>query len=171
MTGGPMDFSLGFFQTVLKNGFHSRSLPVRAPGTRCRQMAMYVVYESPLQTIVENLENYGGLPETAFLKNVPTVWDRSVVLDADVGGYLVMARKRGKEWYIGAITDWNPREIRIPLSFLEEGTYSAEIYSDRANIELNPMAVLLRNTTVSGTDVLNAPLGPGGGYAVRLIPN
>jgi alpha-glucosidase len=131
---------------------------------------MYVVYESPIQTVVDDIEAYSGRPEFEFLKTVPTIWDQTMVLDAEVGKYIVIARKRGREWYIGAITDWSPRELRISLSFLEEGAYNAEIYSDRANIELNPMAVLVRNIAVSRTDLLTAPLGPGGGYAVRLIP-
>src|SRR5204863_4658983 len=92
-------------------------------GTRCHQLAMYVVYESPLQMLADSPTNYLREPETMeFLRTIPTVWDETRVLDGRIGDYVVVARRRGRDWFVGAMTDWTPRELEIDLaSFLPAG--------------------------------------------------
>ena len=97
-------------------------------GTRCHQVAMYVVYEAPLQMMCESPSTYYKEQETVdFIAQVPTVWDETKVLKAAVGEYIVVARKKGEKWYIGAMTDWSPREFEIDFSFLGQGDYQMEV--------------------------------------------
>ena len=92
-------------------------------GTRCHQLAMYVVYESPLQMLADSPTNYMREPETMeFLRPIPTVWDETRVLDGRIGDYVVVARRKGQDWFVGAMNDWTPRELEIDLaSFLPAG--------------------------------------------------
>ena len=97
---------------------------------------MYVVFESPLQMLADSPSNYLREPEAMeFLGPVPTVWDETRVLDAKIGEYVVVARRSGRDWYIGAMTNWTPRELEIDLSFLPAGTLRMEAYQDGVNAE------------------------------------
>ena len=105
-------------------------------GTRCQQLAMYVVFESPLQMLADAPSNYLREPESLeFLSAVPTVWDETRVLDARVGEYILLARRHGKEWYVGAMTNWTARDLDVDLSFLGSGAYQADIYHDGSNAD------------------------------------
>jgi alpha-glucosidase len=171
MLAGPMDFTPGCFRTTRKETFSARANPPVVMGTRCHQLAMYVVYESPLQMCVDYPASYQNQPGLTFLNSVPTIWDETRVLDGEVGDFIVVARKRGDTWYIGAMTDWTPRELFIPLDFLGEGRFEAEIFSDKADVIINPTGVLIRrNDQITSTDRLVVPLGPGGGYVARINP-
>ena len=101
-------------------------------GTRCHQLAMYVVYESPLQMLADSPSNYLREPETMeFLGRSPRVWDETRVLDAKIADYVVVARRSGRDWYVGAMTDWTPRELEIDFSFLPAGSFQMESLSGR----------------------------------------
>lgn len=129
MLAGPMDYTPGAMINEQKTGFHPVYYRPMSQGTRIHQLAMYVVYESPLQMLADSPSNYMREREIMkFLSKVPTVWDETKVLNAKVGDYITVARKSGNEWYIGAMTDWTPRTLQIDLSFLEDGKYVAEIY-------------------------------------------
>ena len=95
-------------------------------GTRCHQAAMFVVYESPIQVFSGNPSQ--GLLEMNFMEligSIPTTWDTTMVIDGKVGDFIVTARKKGEDWYIGAMTDWTAREVSVDLSFLDDGDYTA----------------------------------------------
>ena len=107
-----------------------------ALGTRCQQLAMYVVYESPLQMLSDSPTNYEREPESLeFLREVPTTWDESKALGGKISEYVVIARRSGSDWYIGAMSDWTARDLDIDLSFLPAGNFTMEAYQDGVNAD------------------------------------
>ena len=121
---GPMDFTPGAMLNATKAGFAQIFDRPMAMGTRCHQLAMYVVFESPLQMLADSPSNYLREPEAMeFLSAVPTVWDETRVLDAKIAEYVVVARRKGSDWYIGAMTNWTPRDLEIDLGFLPAGNF------------------------------------------------
>jgi len=170
MLAGPMDYTPGGFSNATREGFRPQNKEPMTMGTRCHQLALYVVFESPLQMLVDYPGNYRGEPGMEFLRRVPVTWDQTIVLNGKVGDYVTIARQRGDEWYMGAITDWSPRTLDIPLMFLGDGDYTAEIYSDGDDAAVNPESVKIEEKTVTQEENLTLSLAPGGGAAVRLYP-
>lgn len=136
MVAGPMDFTPGAMRNSAQKDFHiSFERPVSL-GTRCHQIAMYVVFESPLQMLCESPSTYLHEHESVeFISKIPSVWDETIVLEAAVSDYIVVARRNGADWYIGAMTDWNPVEFQIDFSFLPEGKFEMEIMRDGVNAD------------------------------------
>ena len=167
MLAGPMDYTPGAFRTVLRKDFQPRAREPLAQGTRGHQLAMYVVYESPLQMLVDYPAAYRGQPGIEFLGRVPTTWDATRVLDGGVGEFITVARRSGTEWYVGSMTNWEARELSIPLRFLGSGSYLAEVYAD---VEGDPTGVRRKQLRVRSTDEVTARLAPGGGHVMRIYP-
>jgi alpha-glucosidase len=168
---GPMDYTPGAMLNAQKDMFAPIFKRPMALGTRCHQLAMYVVYESPLQMLSDSPSNYEREPESLeFLREVPTEWDDTVPLDGKISQYLVVARRNGKEWYVGAMSDWTPRDLQIGLSFLPAGDFTMEAYEDGINADR--MASDYKKTTarVSQGSDLKIHLAPGGGWAARIHP-
>jgi alpha-glucosidase len=132
---------------------------------------MYVIYFSPLQMVPDYPDAYESSPqEFAFIKEIPTVWDDTRVIDAVPGDYITVARRSGDTWFVGSMTDESPRLLKIPLDFLDPTTeYVAEIFTDGVDADQNPEHVQIEKTRVSSSSVLEIALAPGGGYAARLI--
>jgi alpha-glucosidase len=171
MLAGPMDFTPGAMLNAQKKDFAISFDRPMSQGTRCHQLAMYVVFESPLQMLCDSPSNYLREPECMeFLAKVPSVWDATVALDAKVADYVVVAHRHGKEWYVGAMTDWTPRTLTVDLSFLGEGSYSASIYQDGINADRYAGDYKKIARTVTAKDNLSIQLAPGGGWAARLAP-
>jgi alpha-glucosidase len=137
-------------------------------GTRCHQLAMFVVYESPLMMVCDDPAAYRDQPGLAFIRDVPTAWEETRVIDGQIADYVVVARRKGKTWYLGAMTDWTARELSIPLSFLEPGEYQAEMYADGKNADTHPTEVSVTQYTVTARSVMPVRLARGGGLAVRF---
>jgi alpha-glucosidase len=170
MLAGPMDFTPGGFHNVTREQFEARWLRPMVMGTRVHQTALFVVFESPFEMVSDYPEAYAGQKELAFISPVPTSWDETRVLNARVGDYVTIARRRGAEWYIGSISGWHAADLEIPLNFLRPGRYIAEIYSDASDAAENPMHTTLERKPVSQSTILKAQLVSGGGLAVRLRP-
>jgi alpha-glucosidase len=142
-----------------------------AMGTRCHQLAMYVVFESPLQMLADSPSNYLREPEAMeFLAPVPTVWDESKVLDAKIGEYVLLARRSGKDWYVGAMTNWTARALDLDLSFLPPGTFSMDSYQDGVNADRFASDYKRTKVKVTSSKKLKITLAPGGGWAARIHP-
>jgi len=140
-------------------------------GTRCHQLAMYVVYESPLQMLADSPSRYEREPEAMeFLSKVPTTWDETRVLDARVSDYAVVARRKGEEWFLGAMTDWTARRLEIRLDFLGEGEFGALILKDGVNASRYASDFKRETLTVRRGDALTLDLAPGGGWASVISP-
>jgi len=172
MVAGPMDYTPGAMRNAAKNNFKAIFAEPMSQGTRCHQLAMYVIYESPLQMLCDSPSAYLREPETMdFLARVPTVWDETIALDAKVGGYVLVARRSGEEWYVGAMTDWTPRELEIDFSFLGQGEYAAEIYADGVNAAKYGSDFKKSTFLLKAGDRLRVKLAPGGGWVARLTRN
>lgn len=171
MVLGPMDFTPGAMHNATQKGFAANfDLPM-SQGTRCRQLAMYVIYESPLQMLCDSPTNYLKEPDAlAFLTAVPTVWDESRALDGRIGEYLVMARRNGATWYCGAMTDWTARELTVDLSFLPSGNFRLEEWRDGVNADRRADDCQRTVSRVTSATKLHLKLAPGGGWAARLTP-
>jgi len=134
-------------------------------GTRCHQLAMYVVYESPLQMLSDNPSNYMKEPAVMeFLSAVPTVWDETKVLDAQVAEYVTVARKRNDDWFIGSMTDWTPRDFLLEFSFLGQGKYEMTIYKDGVNADRYGSDYKKEKKVITNSDTMRIHLAPGGGW-------
>ena len=168
MLAGPLDFHHGGFLHVTEAKFKSRSTAPQVMGTRSRTLAMYVVYEDPLPMVADYPAAYRGQTGIEFLAQVPTTWDETRVLNAAVGQAITIARRRGEEWYVGSMTDSSARELEIPLSFLPEGEFLAEIYADDTAAPESPANVICQTLRVTAATTITAKLAPAGGHAIRL---
>ena len=166
---GPMDYTPGAMRNATRATFAAIHSQPMALGTRCHQLAMYVVFESPLQMLSDSPSNYLREPETMeFLGPVPSEWDETKVLDAQIAEYVVVARRNGHDWYVGAMTDWTSRTLDIDLSFLPEGNFTMEAYQDGVNADRNASDYKKITTQVNKTTKLKLPLASGGGWAARI---
>jgi alpha-glucosidase len=168
MLAGPMDFTPGAMRNAAKGKFEARDVAPMAQGTRGHQLAMYVVYESPLVMVSDYPEAYEGQPGLEFIEQVPTVWDETRVLGGAPGQFIVIARRKGDDWFVGAMTNWEPRAIELPLDFLGEGDYQATVFADGADAATNATSLDVTRKTVKAGDRLMLQLAPGGGAAVML---
>jgi alpha-glucosidase len=170
MLSGPMDYTPGGFDNVTEDEFVARDKFPMVMGTRAQQLALYVVYQAPFEMVSDVPSAYVNQPAFKFLRDVPTDWDATRVLAGDPGEYIAIARKHGREWYLGSITNWTERELRVPLSFLGSGAFTAEIYEDAKDADTNPKHVTILKKTVHSNDTLTLPLAKGGGCAIRFVP-
>jgi alpha-glucosidase len=169
MAAGPMDYTPGAMINAQKKNFRPISNRPMSLGTRCHQLAMYVVYESPLQMLADSPSNYLREPECMeFLSNVPSVWDQTNVLDAKVADYVLIARKSGDQWYVGAMTDWTERDLVVDFSFLESGEHTIVIYEDGINADRYGNDYKKRTAKISASDKMTIKLAPGGGWAAII---
>jgi alpha-glucosidase len=163
---GPMDYTPGAMLNAQRESWAPVFQRPMSLGTRCHQLAMYVVFTSPLQMLSDAPSNYYREPQCMeFLKQVPTVWDETVVLLAKTGDYVALARKAvNGNWYIGAMTDWTPRDLQLDLSFLGIGNYTMDVWQDGINADRNANDFTMKSVTVSGNSKQNIHLAPGGGW-------
>jgi len=146
LLAGSMDYTPGGFNLPLS--------------TRAHQLALFVLFESPLQTAADPPAAYRNQSEFEFIKAVPATWDETRAISGAVGEYVAVARRRGVDWYLGANTNRAPREIEVPLTFLGAGDYVAEIYGDSG----------VKQQTVNASISLRLRLDSGGGVAIRFRP-
>ncbi len=169
MLAGPVDYTPGAMINATRADFRPVFNRPMSQGTRCQQLAMYVVFESPLQMLSDSPSNYLREPDSLeFLQAVPTVWDETRVLDARVGEYILLARRRGSEWYAGAMTNWKARDLDVDLSFLGNGRYRADVYRDGPNADRVGVDYQREKRPVSSADRLKIHLAPGGGWVARV---
>lgn len=172
MFAGPMDYTPGGMVNLQKSSFRSMFNTPATQGTRAHQLAMYVVFLSPLQMLADTPTNYRRNPESLpFLKEVPVVWDETRVLHADVGNAVAVARRSGTRWFIGALTDWTAREIELRFDFLAGGTFTLTAWADGPNADRNGNDVATSTASIKSEDTLSVRLAPGGGYAAIIEPN
>lgn len=171
MAAGPMDFTPGGMINVQKNAFGVVPSEPRTLGTRCNQMAMYVVYESLLQMLCDVPTHYYREPECMeFLQAVPVEWKTTVPLVARVGDYVAIARQaRNGDWYIGAMTDWDARALEVKLDFLPEGNYALHAWKDGPNADRNAKDFSQEKIPVTRGSSIRIQMAPGGGYVARIV--
>jgi alpha-glucosidase len=167
---GPMDYTPG---AMVNSGLEKNFVPVferpMSPGTRCHQLAMYVVYEAPLQMLADSPTRYLQEPEIMqLLGSVPTTWHETRVLAAKIGDYVAIARRHGNDWYIGAMTDWTPRDLELDLSFLPTGSFQMTAYQDGTNSDRLGTDYKKTSGAVTKTTKLKIHLASGGGWAAQI---
>jgi alpha-glucosidase len=169
MLSGPMDYTPGAMRNATKANFRPVNGNPMSQGTRCHQLAMYTIFEAPLQMMADNPTAYQKEQEsTDFIAAVPTTFDETVALSGKVGEYVAIARRKGSTWHIGAMTNWDTRDLTIDLSFLGEGTYKSVIFEDGINADRDGTDYKRTVVSLTSKDKLNIKLAPGGGWAARL---
>lgn len=170
LIAGPMDYTPGGFRNATEDGFVARDINPMVMGTRAQQLALYVIYQTPFQMVSDSPQTYAGQLAFQFIKDVPVSWDATLVLSGRPGEFATITRKHGNEWYLGSMTNWTPRTLEVPLSFLGSSTYTAEIYEDAPDAATEPEHVAIRKQSVRSGETLTLHLAPGGGCAIRFIP-
>ncbi len=170
MLAGPMDYTPGAFTNVTRDEFLPRMQSPMAQGTRAHQLAMYAVYQAAFQMVADWPKAYEGDPSFEFIKQVPATWDETRVLNGRPGEFATIARRRGKEWFLGSMTNWDARELDVSLGFLGGGSFTAEIFADAEDAAAHPRNVHMESRTVDRNSHLSVKLASGGGYAVRFTP-
>jgi len=169
MVAGPMDYTPGAMVNMDRVNFSPHFTRPSSQGTRVHQMALYIVYESPLQMLSDSPSNYMKEQEcTDFIVRIPVVWDDLKVLDAKISDYLLLARRSGDNWFVGALTDWTSRQIELDLSFLPAGEYVMEIFQDGINADRHAEDYKHLKMKVKSGDKIQISLAPGGGWAARI---
>lgn len=171
LLAGPMDFTPGIFDL----DFEVRGNPRRVQTTLAKQLALYVTIYSPIQMVPDLREHYEQHRDAfQFIVDVPTDWETSVTVAAEIGDYVVTARKQrgGDDWFLGAMTDESERSLSLPLSFLDDGDYHATIYRDgaAAHWASRPYDYVIETRTLNNKNRLELRLAPGGGAAVHFEP-
>lgn len=173
MIAGPMDYTQGAMHNASRNNYRPIYDDPISQGTRCHQLAEYVIFESPLNMLCDSPSNYEREEEcTAFIADIPTVWNETVSLNGKVGQYVTIARLSGNTWYVGSLNNWEARDVEIDLTFLGKGTFEVELFRDGINadkaardykketftLEVNPSAAQM-----------TARLAPGGGWVAKIM--
>ena len=169
MLAGPMDYTQGAMRNATRRNFRAVGSEAMSQGTRCRQLAEYVIFESPFNMLCDSPSNYMREPEcTEFIASVPTTWDETVGLDGRVGEYVSIARRKGDTWYVGGMTDWNARTLTIDLGFLGEGAYTAELFRDGVNADKAARDYKRESVEIPADRKLTVKMAPGGGFALKI---
>jgi alpha-glucosidase len=179
MLAGPMDYEPGILDNATKEQFRPIGKKVMSQGTRCHQLAMFVVYDSPIQIFSGNPSQ--GMMEPEFMKflgEIPTTWDETKILAGKVGDYIVTARRKGEDWWIAGMTDWQAREVEFPVGILDEGSYNEVFLGDGPNATNYPSDYILekRITAFESSQYamgetrmwLSVKMAPGGGFVIKL---
>ncbi len=159
-----MDDTPGGFRNVRPADFKPQHFGPQVMTTRAQQLAMYVVYESPFAMVADSPEQYENVPAAQFLPDVPASWDQRRALDGAIGEHIALARRSGKDWYVGAMTNEQARTMEVPLSFLAKGNWTATMYADGQA----PTDVHIDTRTLSQQDTPRLTLAAGGGVAIGI---
>lgn len=171
MMAGPMDYTQGAMRNASRGNYRPVNSEAMSQGTRCRQLAEYVVFESPLNMLCDSPSNYMKEKECLeFIAEIPTVWDETKGLCGEVGKYIAMARRNGSDWYVGAMTDWSDRGLTLDLSFLPEGNYSVVLYRDGVNADRVACDYRKETINLPADRQLKIKMAPGGGFAAKIVP-
>jgi alpha-glucosidase len=169
MFAGPMDYTPGAMRNAQKKDFRPINDNPMSLGTRCQQLAMYVIFDAPLQMLSDNPTTYEKNKECLdFIAEVPTTWDQTIPLGGEVGEYVALARRKGTKYFVGAMTNWHARDITIDFSFLPAGTHPIIIFQDGVNADRNGTDFKMVEKTITRNDKLTIHLAPGGGWAARI---
>ena len=167
---GPMDYTQGAMRNATRNNYRPVNSEPMSQGTRCHQLALYVVLDSPLNMLCDSPTAYLHEKEcTEFIAAIPTVWDETRILGGRLGEYIVTARRKGSTWYVGGITDWTPRDVEIDLAPLGiDATVEATIFRDGANADRKASDYRRETIRIDTAEPLKIHLAPGGGFALKI---
>jgi len=170
MLAGPMDYTPGAFGNSNREKFIARQVEPMGLGTRAHELALYVVFESPLEMVSDYPEHYQGQRDFDFIKRVPSTWDEVKVISGRPAESITLARRSVRDWYVGSLTNWDERTVKVPLSFLGDGEYVAEIYADAPDAAEEATHTTFSKQNVNSRTVLDVHMVSGGGNAIWIHP-
>ena len=167
---GPMDYTPGGFENVTPGEFVARGLRPMVIGTRAHQLAMYAIYQAPIQMVSDHPQAYEGDPSFEFIKRAPAAWDETRYIGGTPGEWIAVARRSGQDWYLGSMTGSTARDVEIPLSFLGGGQFSAQLIRDAEDADQFPKKFVIENRQIDRRTTLKVRMASGGGFAARFTP-
>lgn len=173
MVAGPMDYTPGAMRNRAFGApeFVKGRDTIACYGTRCHQLALFPLFEAPIQMLCDSPTQYRSEPECAsFLVKVPVVWDETVGVAGEIDAFAAVARRKGTDWWLGAITNWDAREIGLSTKFLGSGKWKVEAFEDAPDADVNAEHYVRREFSVKAGEMLKVKLAPGGGFAARFTP-
>lgn len=169
MAAGPMDYTQGAMRNAAKGAYAPVYSEPMSQGTRCRQLATYIIFESPLNMLCDNPSNYLREKESLeFIAGIPVIWDETRVLEGKIGEYVTIARRKGANWYIGGLTNWTPRETTLDLNFLGNDKYQAILFKDGINADRSGRDYKREEFELTTDKQVVIQEAPGGGFALVL---
>jgi len=169
MLAGSFDYEPGFLNNSTKAGFRNIEGMPMSFGTRCHQLAMFVVYDSPIQIFSGNPSQGSNEPDFMnLLGSIPTGWDETIIPFAKVGEYIITARQKNDEWFVAGLTDWSKRDFQLKLDFMSQGNYEATLCRDGMNAEKYAADYAITTFDVTNQTVIPVHLAPGGGFLLKL---
>ena len=164
---GPMDYTQGAMHNGARGCYYPCWSEPMSQGTRCHQLALYIVLESPLNMLCDSPTHYEREPDyTRFVAEIPTVWDETRVLQGEVGEYIITARRRGDTWYIGGISNWEARDVTVDLSFIGDGSHKATTATDGVNAHRKGSDYEIK--TMEMVTPMEVHMAPGGGFVIKV---
>lgn len=172
MVAGPVDYTQGAMRNATKSSYRPVHSEPMSQGTRCHQLAEYVVFESPLNMLCDSPSNYMREEECVnFISGIPTIWDESRPVNGEVSKYLTIARRKGDIWYLGSLTNWDERQLTLDLSFLGEGNFRAEVFRDGANADKSARDYQKDTIAIPQNRLLPVSMAQGGGFVMKIYKN
>ena len=169
MLAGPFDYTQGAMRNASRSNYRPVNSEPMSQGTRCHQLAEFVIFDSPFSMLCDSPSNYLEEPEcTDFIAKIPTTWDETVPIAGEVAEYVVMGRRKGNTWYLGALTDWNRRDLEVDLNFLPVGNYDVTIYQDGPNADKAARDYVIKKESVRAPGTMKFHLASGGGWVAVL---
>jgi alpha-glucosidase len=169
MLAGPLDYEPGLLLNAQKDQFRAITKNPMSQGTRCHQLAMFVVYDSPLQIFSGNISQ--GLKEPLFmelLSSIPTTWDETRILQGKIGEYIITSRRSGTDWFLAGINNSEPKDISLALDFIDDGKYEMTICKDGLNAHNYGSDYKLEKAQVRKNEKISLHMAAGGGFMVRI---
>ena len=169
---GPADYTQGAMRNATRENYRSTNSEPMSQGTRCRQLAEYIIFDAPLSMLCDNPSNYLREPEcTHFIATVPTVWVQTKALSGKISEHIVMARQaKDGTWYVGGLTNWDPREVTLDLSFIGSGTRQIELFCDGVNADRAARDYKHTSIKAHVDQPININMAPGGGFVMKILP-
>ena len=167
MAAGSLDYTQGAMRNATKSNYRPVNSEPMSPGTRCHQLGEYAIFFAPLTMLCDSPSNYMNEPEcTEFIASFPTTWDETVPVCGEIGQYVAMARRKGDAWYVGALTNWDARDLTLDLSFIGSGTVTA--FQDGINADRAARDYKKVTFTMPADGKVKIHMAPGGGWAAII---
>ena len=171
LAAGPMDYTQGSMRNAVKENYRPINSEPISQGTRCHQLAEYVIFDAPLTMLCDSPSNYLREPEcTAFISAIPTTWKQTIALDGHIAEYIVMAKQAADgSWYVGALNNWTARDIAVDMHFLDNALYDMTIFQDGVNADRAACDYKKVSAKAPANRLFQIHLAPGGGWAAHLV--
>ena len=163
---GPMDYTPGGFRNATPATFEVVNSPPQVQTTRAHALGMFVVYESPFQMVADSPDAYENAAGFDFVKMVPVTWDETRFIAGDIDDYVAVARRKGKDWYVGVMGNERGPDVKLPMSFLGQGKFKAKMWADG----VTPTTLSLSEHELLASDIVEIELAPSGGAAMKISP-